>query len=895
MALTSGTNLGPYEIQSPLGAGGMGEVYRARDTRLDRTVAVKILPPHLANNPEARQRFEHEARAISSLNHPNICTLHDIGHQDRTDFLVMEYLEGETLADRLRRGPLPLEAVLKYGIEICEGLERAHKSAVIHRDLKPANIMLTKAGSKVMDFGLAKAVTPALVSAAAARDPAIPSTPTISLDSLSAPALTQAGTIMGTFQYLAPEVLQGNAADARSDIFSLGCVLYEMVTARPAFQGKSQISVLAAILEREPDPVASVRPSSPPALGSVIRACLAKDPEDRIQSAHDVKLQLKLVAETAEANAKPAVSGRITRSQTLAALSLVVLLIGAATIWWSRPQSHAMPEVPIMELSVSLLSEMSLSPLSAPIISPDGSAVVFVAKTPDRLESLYLRRLDTPVIRRLESTEMARHPFWSPDSASVGFFAEAQLKRVDIASGIVQVIAEASDGRGGAWNKDGVVIFSPRADSPLFRVDALGGKPRPLTELNGQPSHRWPSFLPDSQHFIYTAQPGAAPGGIFLASLGDPRGQLLTPEVVSGQVANGYLLFPRGTTVVSAKLDVTTAKLSGENTVVTQHVRVLPDRNLAEFSVSNNGVLTYAPGDINTFQLAWFDRTGHLLESINARDVRGELDLSPDGRRLLTDYSNPGGGQSVEIIDLQRGTATPVSGTLLFESPLWSPTGESVILGRNDIVRRWINGSERQQVLVKSSVSLYPDDWSKDGRWLLFERVDKQTNFDLMRLDMRGKAEPESYLQTPANEAHGRISPDGRWVAYVSDESGQAEVYVQSFPETGGGKWRISTQGGDQPFWRGDGGELYYLAPNLVLMAVPVRRGKFFDPGAPVKLFQTNSVTWGITGNRNSYVATPDGKRFLIQYIPEQVGGGFIGIVENWERRLKETTAPQGR
>lgn len=891
MALTTGRKLGPYEIQSSLGAGGMGEVYRARDARLGRTVAIKILPPHLANNPEAKQRFEEEARTISSLNHPYICTLHDVGHTDGTDFLVMEYLEGETLADRLRRGPLPIALVLKYGMEICQGLERAHRSGVTHRDLKPANIMLTKTAVKIMDFGLAKAATPTLVSAAAADSPAVPTTPTISLGSLNSPALTQAGTIVGTFQYLAPEILQGKAADARSDIFSFGCVLYEMVTARPAFHGKSQISVLAAILEREPDPAHKIQPSSPAALDSVIRDCLAKEPDDRIQSAHDLKMLLSMVSENAETNTKQAVVGR-PRYLVFAAACLLVLVAGAVTIWVLSATPRSMPERPVTELSVPLPSEMSLSPISAPMISPDGNSIIFAARTPDRVESLYIRRLDTSVLRRIEGTEMARHPFWSPDSRSVGFFAGAQLKTVDVATGTVQAIAEASDGRGGSWNRDGVIIFSPRANSPLFRVDASGGRPRPITNLNGQPSHRWPSFLPDGRHFIYTAQPGSLPGGIWLASLDDSSGHLLTPEVISGQVANDYLLFGRGTTVISAKLDLRTAKLIGEKNIIVEHVRSLGDRNLAEFSVSNNGVLAYTPGDINTFQLASFDRTGHLRQRVNAHDIRGELDLSPDGRRLLTDYFAPSGNQSVEIIDLERGTETPVSGTLALESPLWSPTGESVICGRNDIVRAWIDGSERQEILVKSSESLYPDDWSKDGRWLLFERAGKTTNFDLMRLDLRTKGGPEAYLQTPANEAHARISPDGHWAAYVSDESGQAEVYVQSFPDTGRGKWRISTQGGDQPFWRGDGDELYYLAPDLALMAVPIRRSKSFNPGAPAKLFQTNSVSWGITGNRNSYVPTRDGKHFFIQYMPEQMGSGFVGIVENWRGRVRVSAQP---
>jgi eukaryotic-like serine/threonine-protein kinase len=891
MALNGGTKLGPYEILSKLGAGGMGEVYRARDTRLERTVAIKVLPSHLSSDPDLKQRLEREARAISGLNHPHICTLYDIGSQDGVDFLIMEYLEGETISDRLIRGPLPVEQVLKVGTEIAEALEKAHRQGIVHRDLKPGNIMLTKLGVKLMDFGLAKPMPTLNLAAAASKAPLTPSSPTTPFANLTAKAspLTAAGTIVGTFQYMAPEQLEGKEADARCDIFAVGAVLYEMTTGRPAFEGKSQFSVLAAIMERDPEPIGALQPSSPPALERVIRACLAKDPEGRIQSAHDLKLQLQLVDEFVEPSATPSAAGRRV---PLKAVAAALLVIAALVIWWMRRQQPPLPEAPLVQLSIALPADISLSPLSGPVISPDASTVALIARAQDGPDSLYLRRLDSPTIRRVEGTEMATYPFWSPDSASLGFFTGTQLKRVEVATGVVQVVAEVADGRGGAWSRDGVIIFCPRASAPLFRVSASGGKPQPLTELNGNQGHRWPSFLADGRHFVYTAQPGMASGGIFLASLEDPRGRQLSSDVINAQVVNDYLVFARATTLVAAKLDVKAGKLGPESTLVAERVRTLPDREFAEFSVAGNGALAYAPGDSNNMQLAWFDRKGHLLEHTNVSDIRGELDLSPDGRRLLTDYTSPDGSGSVEVIDLQRGS--PIARALKpAESAVWSPTGESAVLSETDLVRKWMDGSEREEVVVKSQESLYADDWSKDGRWLLFERVYKQTNFDLMILDMATKGEPQPYLQTTANEAHGRISPDSRLLAYVSDESGRAEVYVQSFPKTGGGKWQISTQGGDQPYWRRDGNELYYIAPDLALMSVPIRRGNSFDPGVPVKLFQTRSIISGITGTRNTFVAAPDGNRFLIQYLPEQAGGTSIGVVLNWQQKLKASAVQQ--
>ncbi len=897
--LTTGTKLGPYEILSPAGAGGMGEVYRARDLRLDRTVAVKVLSTHVSTNPDLKQRFEREARAISSLNHPHICHLYDVGSQNGTDFLVMEFVEGQTLAQRLEKGPLPLDEALRVGVEIADALDKAHRQSIVHRDLKPGNIMLTKAGAKLMDFGLAK---PAVGAPGTSLSPVpiTPSTPTVSLGALAlstAPEpLTKHGTIVGTFQYMAPEVLQGADADARSDIFSFGCVLYEMITGRKAFEGKSQISVLAAILEKEPESIAVLQPSAPVGLQFLICACLAKDPAERIQSAHDLKLDIQLLRTAAPAAIEAGSARRKWHWLLGGAAGLVVLVIAAALGWWLHPASPAAQSAPVMQLSITMPEGVTLSPLEGPVISPDASAVVFVGRDKDGTNALYVRRLDTPVARRLEGTEMATYPFWSPDSGSIGFFAQGQLRRMDMATGFVQAIADASDGRGGAWNRDGMILFTPHASAPLYRVSASGGKPEQVTDLGGTNSHRWPSFLADGRHFVFTMQSGTAPGGIFIASLDDPHPHLLSKEHFNCQVVNDYLLFTRGSALVAAKLDLKTATLGAETVLVAEHVRTVPDRNFAEFSAANNGVLAYTSGDANNLELGWFARDGRQLAKIDARNLRGEMDLSRDGRRLLSDHTSSSGDTEIDIVDLERNAASPVMHAAKTDSSaVWSPTGESVAVGsdregQSVLVRKWIDGSAREQILARSPLSLYPDDWSRDGRWLLYEHVagGGKQNFDLMLLDLTS-GKDQAYLATSADEAHGRISPDERWVAYVSDESGPAEVYIQSFPATGGGKWQVSTNGGDQPYWRADGKELYYMAPDSSLMAVSLRSGKSLDPAAPIKLFNTRSVVAGPTGARNFFVAAPDGKRFLIEYVADQPGGGSISVVMNWQGKLTAT------
>ena len=652
MTLAAGTKLGPYEIVAPLGAGGMGEVYRARDTRLDRSVAIKVLPTHLSSDPEAKQRFDREARAISSLNHPNICTLHDVGHQAGIDYLVMELLEGETLADRLMKGPLPVEQVLRYGIEICEGLERAHKSGVVHRDLKPGNVMLTKSGAKLMDFGLAKAATPA-------TPPSSGLTATLMPPGGSQP-LTARGTVVGTFQYMSPEQVEGKDADPRSDIFALGAVLYEMATGKRAFAGKTAASVVAAILASEPQPISVVRPMSPPALDRVVKTCLAKDPDERFETVHDVKLQLRWIAEGGESSATqagvsvPVAAHRKNRERILWAASALLL---AACVWLlvihfgqtktERQAIHVY--IPAPEKSTFAFAGDLTGPL---VISPDGTRLVFAARDADGKQMLWIRPLQAAASQPLDGTDGATYPFWSADSRYIGFFAEGKLKKIEARGGPAQALCDAVDGRGGTWNHQDTIVFAPTYAGPLYRVSAQGGTPMQVTELDpaGETSHRWPEFLPDGRHFLYFARNVAAEVASTYVGSTDrkERKQLLRNRSNLVYAPPWYLLFVRETTLMAQPFDARDLSLHGDASPLADGVLANLPYSRAIVSVSKNGVLAYAgTGDaVQVSRLRWLDRAGKQLGLVGDPGGYSTPHLSPGGRKL-----------AVALIDPSRATS----------------------------------------------------------------------------------------------------------------------------------------------------------------------------------------------------------------------------------------------
>ncbi|HXX01036.1 MAG TPA: protein kinase, partial [Candidatus Acidoferrales bacterium] len=731
MALSSGTRLGPYEIVSPLGAGGMGEVYRARDTRLERTVAIKILPEHLSSSPEARQRFDREARAISALSHPNICHLYDVGQQDTTSYLVMEFLEGETLAERLRKGPLPLEQVLRVGSDICDGLDKAHRSGVVHRDLKPGNIMLTKGGAKLMDFGLAKAPAAPLQSLSGSNSP-----------TLSRP-LTTEGTIVGTIQYMAPEQLEGKEADQRSDIFSLGAVLYEMVTGKKAFEGKTTASTIAAILAAEPKPISALQPLSPPALEHLIKTCVAKDPDDRIQTAHDVKVQLQWIAQsgsqTAMAAAKP-----IVRRTNFLWLVLAGLVLAAAAFLLGTQWSKAPSQSTQFEVNPPPKTYFNFRGLSGPpVASPDGSKIAFVAFTPGQTATvgLWLRSLESADARFLPGTEGATYSFWSPDGKFLAFFAGGKLKKLDLASGSTIPICDVMEGRGGTWSTDGVILFGVRADA-IFRVNASGGKPVRLTTLDEaqhETSHRWPQFLPDQKHFLFVAQAPQIPASrLFAAALDSPKPVRVEDVNSSAMYSNRHLFYVVDNSLLARAFDPEALRFTGEPAVVAEHVQNDLQFNFASFSVAGS-TLIYQTGAVTPgTRVVSYDRSGKQTVISEETDLVQTLVLSPEQDRLAASFGLSSGQlNDIWVLDLRKNTRTKLTFDQHSFSPAWSPDGKRLAFDRvagdaDEIIAKDVSGGGAEGALFKfagpapgasgesATQKLYPITWTPDGKYLIY-------------------------------------------------------------------------------------------------------------------------------------------------------------------------------
>ena len=893
MGLATGTKLGPYEIQSALGSGGMGEVYRARDTRLERTVAIKVLSSHPSESPDLKQRFEREAKAISSLNHPNICTLHDVGSQDGTDFLVMEYLEGETLAERLIHGSLKIDDALKVGLDIAEALDTAHRRGIVHRDLKPGNVMLTKSGAKLMDFGLAK---PVLGVPSGEGGGVTPNTPTMSVAALTSPAspLTQKGTIIGTCQYIAPEVVQGGEADVRSDIFSFGCVLYEMVTGRRAFEGKSQLSVLTAILEKEPEPVSKAKPGTPYALEHVIENCLRKEPDLRWHTAHDIGLQLRWLAQSGTRGAGTS-KERVVPGRWVWAVAAAIALVALGAGYRLRPEKPA----PLLRSNINLPEGVHLDIQNASLaLSPDGRRLAFTAVENDGKRQLWLRPLDSQTAQPVAGTEGATYPFWSPDSRYIGFFANHALKKTDDTGGIVQTVCEAQEGRGGTWGSKGMIVFSAGAYSPLYGVSAAGGVPAQLTTLpNPRVSHRLPHFLPDGVHLLFYSTEGAglkqADGGIYALDVETKQISLVAREESEARyVPPGYILFVRKRNLMAQPFDARRLRTLGEAVPIAEKVLFNPYRYNAEFAASDMGLLVYQTGtSIPPAQLTWFDLGGQKLDTLADPAAFGGIFLSPDDKRMVAIQANASDELELWMYDLARGIPSRFSfGTGGFDNPVWSPDGKNVAFQDNsgNLLVKPADSRSQARTLFSNGNFIMPSIWARDGKTLLY-CMQTTEGMDLWALSLTATPQVRQFLVTPANECNGSFSPDGNWLAYISDETGRDELYVVSYPNMGA-KRQLSAGGADHPNWVDGGRRLVYVNPERKLMVVDVKQsGRELEFGKPQIMFGGMPLP-GLPRNGSGVDApvyiTQDGKRMLL---PVAVGGGStLTLVSNWTAGLNK-------
>jgi Tol biopolymer transport system component/predicted Ser/Thr protein kinase len=863
MHLESGTRLGPYEVIAPLGAGGMGEVWKARDTRLERSVAIKVLPAAVAQNAQLKLRFEREAKTISQLNHPNICTLYDVGD----DYLVMELLEGETLADRVARGPLPISETLRIGAQIAEALDRAHRAGIVHRDLKPGNVMLTKTGAKLLDFGLAKSGAFEITNDGATLQK----------------SLTAEGTILGTFQYMAPEQLEGVEADPRTDIFALGAVLYEMASGRRAFDGKTKTSLIAAIVGSDPPPIAQLQPMTPPALEHVIRKCLSKEPDDRWQSAHDIAEELRWISEAGSQVDVPA-----SRRRTTAWLVPIVAALLAAAFTWTLLEWRK-PVAGVIETSILPPDGWQFDFNGATMaVSPSGGSVAFVAQDGKGNTALFVRALDSAVPRQLGGTDGARYPFWSPDGRQVAFFATTKLKVIDLSTGTARILADAPTGRGGSWSAAGKIVFTPTVYGGIFAIPADGGTASPVTRLRPREGgHRFPSFLGDGVHFIYFAA-GPDPGIFVGSTTGEEQKLLMRNDSVVYYASPGCLLVWRDGAAVVQRFDEKTFRLIGAGEGVAQTVARAGLRPLV---ASGGAVMAYVAGSPNRTQLVWVDRTGKEIGSLAPPGYFFSPRLSHDGSRLAVDISDANSGVgNIWVFDVRRQAAAPARltfGSVNESGPVWSIDDREITFfsgtgGRvADLYRIDSSGTGEARPLVQNDANKMAVDVSRDGQWLLFVADALHGSGGDLWLYSEREQKAKAWLATPFNESSPAMSPNGKWIAYQSNESGRLEVYVRSFPD-GREKWLVSNGGGGMPAWSADGREIYYVAPPSMMMAVQITSGTSFTAGTPVPLFEARVLNHPTS---RQYEVTADGTRFLLNRRDTDKQQP-VTVVQNWRARL---------
>ena len=880
MALSPGARLGPYEVIGPLGAGGMGEVYRARDSRLHRDVAIKVLPERLAADADHLARLQREARMLAALNHPNIATIHGLDESDGVHALVLELVEGPTLADRLRSGPVPLDETLRIAGQIADALEAAHAAGIIHRDLKPSNIKLRPDGTiKVLDFGLAKA----LESSASNLD----ESPTI-----TAVGATRHGTILGTAAYMSPEQARGQAVDKRTDIWAFGCVLYEMLAGQRPFAGKDVTETLAFVITKDPD-WTNLPPATPPAVRRLLRRTVEKDQRRRLADIADARIELDDARRTEPDVIVDRPSTRVRAGERLmwmlavAALAIVSVLAGARAL---RPQAAAPAELRVDVVTAPTADVTSFA------ISPDGRKVVFLGAS-DKGSQLWLRDLGAESSKPLAGTADARLPFWSPDSRSVGFAADAQLKRIDLDSGTVRGLASAPVFLGGSWNQSGDILFVPNANTAVFRIPASGGEAVAATRVEAGIAHHSPSFLPDGRHFlVYVAGP-AAVRGIHVAELGNETTRRLI-DADSGGLSGPHhtILFTRQNTAYAQRLDPAQLTVGGEPVAVATNVAVVPFANSvhAAITASVAGPIVYrtgSPSGRGPLQFAWFDRAGKEVQKLgNPLPMALNAALSPDEQRLAAFL-----GGDIWILDLRRGGSFS---RFTFEqsvefAEVWSPDGSRLVISSNrggsyDLYEKSATGAGTDKVLVATDQNEDPTDWSSDGAFILYRRYDPKRAYDILALRLAdGVTFP--LVQTDADERNAQFSPDGRWIVYQSNESGRFEIWVQPFSVPGSerrGKWQITNNGGGQPRWSRDGRELFYLAPDSRIMSVPIKPtadGAAIETGRPSALFRWPGIELARQGTvLPPFIVSKDAQRFLFATAEVQPSNAPLTMILNW-------------
>jgi Tol biopolymer transport system component/predicted Ser/Thr protein kinase len=864
----------------------MGEVYRALDTRLERTVAVKVLAERLSPTAEARQRFEREARTISRLSHPHVCALHDVGREGEIDFLVMEYLVGETLAERLAKGPMPLAQALRHGAEIAQALDAAHRLGIVHRDLKPGNIMLTKSGVKLLDFGLARAM-----EGAGSAPSSLTALPTRA-------DLTQEGAILGTLQYMPPEQLDGQETDPRTDIFALGAVLYEMTTGRKAFEGKSQASLISAIMKEEPAPISSVLPLMPQALDRAVLKCLAKDPDARWQSARDLGSELTWIASGGAAPVSKVPTRQASAWRLPAALgSIGLVLLLAVYLGMAYRGRTIEPRQPVHSfLAAPEKTSFQLTGDSgAPVaLSPNGEMALFGAGG-----QLWLHSLRTGASTPLRSTENARFPFWSPDSRSIAFFSDGRLKTMDASGGPVQIVCNAANPRGGTWGAGDVIVFAPDIRSGLFQVPASGGTPTALTQVDWtrHSTHRWPQFLPDGRDLLYLAaqhgEPRSEESGVYLASLDGKENRRLIATNGSPAYAPGRILSVKDASLMAYPFDVRRLEITGPPVRVADDVHFDAGLWRGTFSASMTGLLAFQisqaePGG----QLSVLDPSGREIATVGERSLAYWPQLSPDGRRLAIIQGDP--SSDLWIWDLDRGIRIRgTTGALVTSTAAWSPDGSRLAMLILKEANQFIlaaapaNGAGTLEILARSTERCEPTDWSPDGRYLLCDHGTTGAT-DIWALPIADPAKAFPVVATPFLDRGGQFSPDGRSVAYVSTESTQGEIYVTPFPG-GGAKWKVSADGGSQPRWSRDGRQLYFFVSGSghLMSAEIVSDGERIQVGVAHPLFRVNLYAGPRGFYMHSYDVFPDGKRFLVNSAGE-AGPARVALVTDWDRSLGE-------